>query len=163
MNQQLQKAVSRDNRISQLEEKLDANNDNDSKNDNMKKELHGLLQKRETYEEQYNSASFTQAHLEFKDMHNDAFIQLTKYCEHERQRIIRRSQLSSRSLHQTTTEEETTTDTTTTMGTTARTNNTRTNATPTTTTKLFYLDGPDSRTSLAVIQKGNFTPAQCQL
>mmetsp|Transcript_47700 Transcript_47700/g.53160 ORF Transcript_47700/g.53160 Transcript_47700/m.53160 type:complete len:221 (-) Transcript_47700:566-1228(-) len=77
----------------------------------------------------YNATSFTQAHLEFKDMHNDAFIQLTKYCEHERQRILR----------------------------TRTTNNTPT----TTTTNLFYLDGPDSRTSTAVIQKGNYTPAQC--
>jgi len=166
MNQQLQKAVSRDNRISQLQEKLDANNDTTTTTttNNIKKELHGLLQKRETYEEQYNSASFTQAHLEFKDMHNDAFIQLTKYCEHERQRIIRRSRLLSRSLRQTTDEGKTITATTTPTVTTTRTRTrTRTtNNTPTTTTtNLFYLDGPDSRTSTAVIQKGNYTPAQC--
>uniref|UniRef100_A0A7S2PR69 Uncharacterized protein n=1 Tax=Leptocylindrus danicus TaxID=163516 RepID=A0A7S2PR69_9STRA len=47
-------------------------------------ELQGLLKVRDNFEEQYDPKTFTKEHLEFKAMHNDAFIQLSKYCEDAR-------------------------------------------------------------------------------
>lgn len=90
MKQKLQKSVSREDRISALEIKLKrAESMSDSESvEHMTKaeraELKGLLEKRETFEEQYDPLSFTQEHLEFKAMHNNVFIQLAKYCQEER-------------------------------------------------------------------------------
>jgi len=50
-------------------------------------ELNSLLQVRDNFEEQYDPLTFKKKHLEFKDMHNDVFIQLIRYCEREREQI----------------------------------------------------------------------------
>ena len=51
-------------------------------------ELEGLLKVRDSFEEQYDAMKFTTDHLEFKSMHNDAFINLSKYCQREKNRSI---------------------------------------------------------------------------
>mmetsp|Transcript_10057 Transcript_10057/g.14929 ORF Transcript_10057/g.14929 Transcript_10057/m.14929 type:complete len:407 (+) Transcript_10057:117-1337(+) len=89
--QRLQKEVSRENRISALEMKLKKAERMPNKSESEmymtkaeRSELQGLLKVRDNFEEQYGSMTFTKEHLEFKAMHNDAFIQLSKYCEEER-------------------------------------------------------------------------------
>ena len=47
-------------------------------------ELEGLLRVRENFEEQYDASKFSEYHLKFKDLHNDAFLQLVRYCERNR-------------------------------------------------------------------------------
>ena len=86
MKQRIQKSVSREDRISSLEAKLKYSKsvpDSDTEEYITKAEyaeLQGLLKVRQNFEEQYDPLSFTKEHLEFKEMHNDAFIQLAKYC-----------------------------------------------------------------------------------
>lgn len=90
MKQRLQKAVKREDRISALEAKLkNAETMSASESDEYipkaeRAELLGLLKVRDNFEEQYDPLTFTKEHLEFKAMHNDAFIQLSKFCQHQR-------------------------------------------------------------------------------
>jgi len=84
----LLKSVSREDRISTLEQTLNNNSDDDSAlTKSERAELNGLLKVRDNFEEQYDPLSFTEEHLAFKAMHNDAFIALSRYCEQERNRI----------------------------------------------------------------------------
>lgn len=100
----LEKAVRREDRIAILQQQMLRNNKNDDNNNNSsssithseRQELKGLLETRQTFEEQYNAESFTEKHLQFKATHNDAFIALGRYCERERDRILlRKSDYSS--------------------------------------------------------------------
>jgi hypothetical protein len=104
-------------------------------------ELNGLLKMRGVYEEQYDPKKFTKEHVEFKDMHNDAFIHLARYCERERNKIrINRNneqqQQQQSSLSQSP-------------------------QLPITTTNLFFLDGPDGGTTCALLKRGKFNSNQC--
>ncbi len=90
MKQRLQKEVSRENRISALElklknaERMSTTESEEYVTKAERAELQGLLKVRDNFEEQYDPLTFTKEHLEFKAMHNDAFIQLSKYCEDAR-------------------------------------------------------------------------------
>lgn len=93
MEHRLRRSASREDRISALELKLkNSEAMPESKSFEYmtkaeRKELDGLLEVRNTFEEQYDPLKFTKEHLDFKSMHNDAFIQLSKYCERERNRV----------------------------------------------------------------------------
>lgn len=82
-------------------------------------ELNGLLKTRDAFEEQYDPLTFTEEHVEFKAMHNDAFISLLRYCE----------QYQHQHQHQP--------------------------------INAFFLDGPDSGTINALMDRGNFNAKQC--
>lgn len=90
MKQRLQKESSRENRISALELKLKNAERMPIAESEVymtkaeRAELQGLLKVRGSFEEQYDPKTFTKEHLEFKAMHNDAFIQLSKYCQDAR-------------------------------------------------------------------------------
>jgi len=92
MKHRLLKSVSREDRIVKLEMKLkvaDKMSESESYRFMSKPEraeLKGLLKVRDNFEEQYDPLTFTEDHLKFKAMHNDAFIQLSLYCERERNR-----------------------------------------------------------------------------
>lgn len=47
-------------------------------------ELAGLLKVRENFEEQYDSSTFSDEHVEFKRLHNEAFVALARYCQREK-------------------------------------------------------------------------------
>ena len=49
-------------------------------------ELAGLLKVRENFEEQYDSSTFSDEHVEFKRLHNEAFVALARYCQREKRR-----------------------------------------------------------------------------
>jgi len=93
LKQRLQKSVAREDRISTLElkQKKTQNMSESEAYKYMSKaeraELNGLLKTRDSFEEQYDPLNFTKEHLDFKAMHNDAFIQLIRYCERERQKL----------------------------------------------------------------------------
>ncbi|VEU35288.1 unnamed protein product [Pseudo-nitzschia multistriata] len=112
MDQRLQKAARRDVRISILEAKIaleqqeqqngssnsnevaesitepngnsSTSQDIESVTDAERAELAGLLRVREDFEEQYDPSDFSEEHLNFKDLHNDAFLKLVQYCERNR-------------------------------------------------------------------------------
>mmetsp|Transcript_8566 Transcript_8566/g.18698 ORF Transcript_8566/g.18698 Transcript_8566/m.18698 type:complete len:609 (-) Transcript_8566:1131-2957(-) len=113
MKQRLRKAARREDRILFLEAKIsleeqefssnsnnpttetviteDNNNDDSTVSsetarvtDAERAELEGLLRFRENFEEQYDASGFSDDHLKFKDLHNDAFLQLVRYCERNR-------------------------------------------------------------------------------
>lgn len=160
MNQRVQKAVSAEDRIYVLEAKAKlanqessssnnvvgedvvvADNNNNNSTDMMMTraeyaELNGLLKMRGVYEEQYDPNKFTKEHIEFKDMHNDAFIHLARYCERERIKIRN-----------------------------AIRNNEKQQSSPSPqspiTTNLFFLDGPDGGTTSALLERGKFNSNQC--
>ena len=48
------------------------------------KELEGLLRTRDSFEEQYDPSVFSDEHVAFKKMHNDAFVALARYCHDDR-------------------------------------------------------------------------------
>jgi hypothetical protein len=95
VQQRQKKAATREDRISTLEIKLkrtDSVSISESESAGYMtvaemSELKGLLKVRDSFEEQYDPLVFTEEHLEFKAMHNDAFIALSNYCEKERNRI----------------------------------------------------------------------------
>lgn len=93
MKQRLFKSVSREDRIVKLEMKLkDAANMSESESYEFmpkaeRAELKGLLKVRDHFEEQYDPLTFTEEHLKFKAMHNDVFLQLSRYCQRERNRV----------------------------------------------------------------------------
>jgi len=136
MKQRLQKAVSREDRISCLEFKLkkaEAETDCGSEymTESEKAELKGLRKVRDSFEEQYDPLTFTKDHLEFKAMHNDVFILLCRYCEREHQRLHKKD-------------------------------NAALAADPTAKPiNVFFLDGPDGGTASALIKRGNFDASQC--
>jgi hypothetical protein len=142
MKQRLQKSVNREDRISALEFQLkEAEEKSQSESESLKymsaaerAELKGLLKVRSTFEEQYDPLTFTEEHLEFKAMHNDAFIQLSRYCERERVRSKVNSQETGDLDNDDTSQKS---------------------------TNLFFLDGPDGGTASALIQRGNFKASQC--
>ena len=88
MKQRQYKAASRENRILELESKFDKTKAEES-------ELNGLLKVSQTFEEQYDQALFSKEHLEFKSMHNDAFIKLSHYCQREWRKKEESSQCST--------------------------------------------------------------------
>lgn len=45
------------------------------------RELSGLLLKGKIFEEQYDPSYFSEAHRDFKERHNSAFVSLAKYCQ----------------------------------------------------------------------------------
>ena len=129
------KEISRENRILALEFKLEQAL---SLSEAEHAELNGLRKTRNSYEEQYDPTTFTQEHLEFKGMHNDAFIQLSKYCERERNRSNRlKLQHDSGTFSK--------------------------NGIPDSdeSVNVFFLDGPDGGTALALIKRGGFKASQC--
>ena len=73
----LEKSVRRENRISILES-IDVLSSSE------KAELDGLLRARDNFEEQYSTTSFTPEHVEFKRLHNEAFVALARYCHQDR-------------------------------------------------------------------------------
>jgi len=95
IQQRQKKAATREDRISTLELKLERTESvsiSESESAGYMtaaemSELKGLLKVRDSFEEQYDPLVFTKEHLEFKAMHNDAFIALSNYCEKERNRI----------------------------------------------------------------------------
>mmetsp|Transcript_28855 Transcript_28855/g.35101 ORF Transcript_28855/g.35101 Transcript_28855/m.35101 type:complete len:330 (+) Transcript_28855:265-1254(+) len=90
MKRRLQRNVYREDRISILElkqKRAESGDEEDRMTYAETAELEGLLKARGSYEEQYDPLTFTEEHLEFKAMHNDAFIALSRYCEKERYRI----------------------------------------------------------------------------
>mmetsp|Transcript_28055 Transcript_28055/g.64220 ORF Transcript_28055/g.64220 Transcript_28055/m.64220 type:complete len:398 (-) Transcript_28055:355-1548(-) len=90
MKQRLQKEAKREDRTSALELKLkksETMSQSDSERympKDERAELEGLLKVRDTFAEQYNPETFTKEHLDFKAMHNDAFIGLSKFCQNTR-------------------------------------------------------------------------------
>ena len=132
--QRLQKAVSREDRISVLELKMkrtlaSVGRGEDPLTAAEKAELDGLLKVRSNFEEQYDPLTFTAEHLEFKAMHNDAFIALSRYCERDRHRMVPENRGSEKYEQKP--------------------------------INLFFLDGPDGGTTSAMIDRGNFEPEQC--
>jgi hypothetical protein len=109
-------------------------------------ELNGLLKVRGVFEEQYDPNTFTKEHVEFKDMHNDAFIQLARYCERERNKIrINRNNNEQQQQQQSSSSSQS-----------------QSPQLPiTTTTNLFFLDGPDGGTTSALLKRGKFNSNQC--
>ena len=137
--QRIRKSVLRDNRIAILEVKLiEQENVGGSTNTDTiifaaeLAELHELRKDRAEFQEQYDPITFTEGHLEFKRMHNDALIALSRYCQMERDRLHR-----SYSYNYATEKGE---------------------ADP---INIFFLDGPDGGTANALIDRGNFDPSQC--
>lgn len=150
MNQRLRKAASREDRISYLEIKSKSTSKTIESNspilitENERKELNGLYNSRESYEEQYNPEQFNQHHMEFKDMHNDAFIALTIYCENERRRT-RKSRSTSRCTNRLINNSDDNDD-----------DDDDTN------TAMFYLDGPDGGTTKRILKHDhNIDSSQC--
>eukprot|EP00551_Chaetoceros_affinis_P007347 CAMPEP_0203675212 /NCGR_PEP_ID=MMETSP0090-20130426/19542_1 /ASSEMBLY_ACC=CAM_ASM_001088 /TAXON_ID=426623 /ORGANISM="Chaetoceros affinis, Strain CCMP159" /LENGTH=412 /DNA_ID=CAMNT_0050541337 /DNA_START=118 /DNA_END=1353 /DNA_ORIENTATION=- len=150
--QRLEKSVRREERISILEEKANANakerdEQQQQQQDYLTKaemaELQGLLKVREHFEEQYDPVSFTKEHLDFKSMHNDVLIALTRYCEKERATII----CCDDDEEEQEQEQESSTN--------------KPTSTAAATTNIFFLDGPDGGTATALIDRGNFHPQQC--
>lgn len=128
-HQQWLKNVAREERIAILEE-----SSSDQLTPNQQAELNGLREKTSSFEEQYDASSFSEDHIAFKDLHNQAFFALAKYC-------------SSYS---------------------ASINNSNDRKLPASPINLFYLDGPDAKTTKALLEKsgvadGNFviSPRQC--
>lgn len=132
----IEKAARREDRISQLEKRIhdDVNNSSSSNrlSDSERAELEGLLRTRENFEEQYNAETFTAEHVEFKRLHNEAFAALARFCQQDRNR---RSSTAANN------EEE----------------NNHYSKDP----NVFYLDGPDTATSSALIEKHGFDPSCC--
>ncbi|KAL7548922.1 hypothetical protein ACHAWF_012185 [Thalassiosira exigua] len=52
--------------------------------DAQRKELDGLLRRRDSFEEQYDPTAFTEEHAEFKRIHNSAFVALARFCQRDR-------------------------------------------------------------------------------
>eukprot|EP00581_Thalassiosira_minuscula_P015156 CAMPEP_0183713674 /NCGR_PEP_ID=MMETSP0737-20130205/8448_1 /TAXON_ID=385413 /ORGANISM="Thalassiosira miniscula, Strain CCMP1093" /LENGTH=383 /DNA_ID=CAMNT_0025942493 /DNA_START=382 /DNA_END=1533 /DNA_ORIENTATION=+ len=84
----LEKTARREERIHTLEERRGSSTSGSGSRNSLSEaemaELEGLLRAREEFEEQYDPSLFTQEHLDYKSMHNDALIALTRYCERER-------------------------------------------------------------------------------
>ena len=84
----VQKSVSRENRVASLEKKLNDTIEGRANaqpiSDSERAELNGLLKVTQKFEEQYDPLTFTEEHLEFKQMHNDVFIALSQYCQQKR-------------------------------------------------------------------------------
>ena len=74
----LEQSVRRENRITVLESSIDILSSSE------KAELDGLLIARDNLEEQYDVSSFTSEHVEFKRLHNEAFVALARYCHQDR-------------------------------------------------------------------------------
>ena len=146
--QRLEKDVRREERISMLEMKLkngnsfdvtdsdgdDNGNDGCGLSPSEMAKLNGLLKVRDNFEEQYDPLSFTKEHVEFKALHNDAFIALARYCEQQR---ISCTQAKNGKGPNDTAEIE---------------------VEP---MNVFFLDGSDAGTTSALINCGNFLPNQC--
>jgi len=130
----MEKAARRENRIAQLEI-MDSGSDNNSNNgltDSERAELEGLIRTRENFEEQYDANNFSEEHVEFKRLHNEAFAALARFCQSDRER---RSVSSA----------------------VAAVDDNEESKDP----NVFYLDGPDTATSLALIDKHGFDPSCC--
>lgn len=123
----IEKAARRENRISQLEIMDDGINSN-GLSDSERAELEGLLRTRENFEEQYDADTFSAEHVEFKRLHNEAFVALARFCQQDRNRRSATAYAADN-------------------------NNTCPN--------VFYLDGPDTATSVALIEKHGFDPSCC--
>lgn len=127
----MEKAARRENRIAQLEI-IDTGSDNSNNNgltDSERAELEGLLRTRENFEEQYDAENFSEEHVEFKRLHNEAFVALARFCQSDRNRRGISSAAAAADE----------------------------NKDP----NVFYLDGPDTATSLALIDKHGFDPSCC--
>jgi len=86
IKQQNEKASGRENRIAILIEKQ--NHPIEELSEAEKKELKGLFNIQQKFEDRYDPLTFTTEHLAFKKMHNDVFISLSKYCQKERNRRV---------------------------------------------------------------------------
>ena len=125
----LERAARRENRIAQLEI-MDSDGSSSELNDSERAELEGLLRTRENFEEQYDADTFSEEHVEFKRLHNEAFAALARFCQHDRNR---RSTSSASAAADNESKDP----------------------------NVFYLDGPDTATSLALIDKHGFDPSCC--
>ena len=74
----MEQSVRRENRITILESSIDVLSTSE------RAELDGLLIARDNFEEQYSTTSFTSEHVEFKRLHNEAFVALARYCHQDR-------------------------------------------------------------------------------
>ncbi|KAK1740223.1 hypothetical protein QTG54_009173 [Skeletonema marinoi] len=87
----LERAARRENRIAQLEimdsdGSSSSDNSNNGLTDSERAELEGLLRTRENFEEQYHADTFSEEHVEFKRLHNEAFAALARFCQQDRNR-----------------------------------------------------------------------------
>lgn len=130
----LDKSIRRETRISILED-ININ----ARSDAQQAELNGLLLARDNFEEQYDASTFTTEHIEFKRLHNEAFVALAKYCQRDRE---------ERKHYDATTEDVSSKDNTPTSKDVKDPN-------------VFYLDGPDAATSSILIEKHGFNPKSC--
>jgi len=131
----LERAARRENRIAQLEimdsdGSSSSDNSNNGLTDSERAELEGLLRTRENFEEQYDADTFSEEHVEFKRLHNEAFAALARFCQQDRNR---RSTASAADAADNDSKDP----------------------------NVFYLDGPDTATSLALIDKHGFDPSCC--
>ena len=135
----MEKAARRENRIAQLQildnsddgnsdnSSSSSNNNNNGLTDSERAELEGLLRTRENFEEQYDADNFSEEHIEFKRLHNEAFVALARFCQRDRNRQNIGSTIDAAA----------------------------------TDANVFYLDGPDTATTLALIDKHGFDPSRC--
>ena len=150
LKKRLKKAVQRENRIAALESLAStADCDRGVKLTNSQQlELKGLLEARNTFEEQYDPMKFTKEHLKFKASHNDAFIALSRYCEKEWHRVDDDGRFDDdRSL----------------PGDGVINNVKSQHGEPPAARDInvFFLDGPDGGTASALINRGDFHASQC--
>ncbi|KAL7435833.1 hypothetical protein ACHAXM_004876 [Skeletonema potamos] len=147
----IEKAARRENRISQLENMLSDdvknNNHNSSSSanglsDSERAELEGLLRTRENFEEQYNAETFTAEHVEFKRLHNEAFAALARFCQRDRHRRSIAAAAGGGGGGGSDDDHE---------------ENNDYSKDP----NVFYLDGPDTATSSALIEQHGFDPSCC--
>jgi len=147
-----EKAARRENRIDALESRAAAASDADADDaadidalsDAERSELEGLLRVRENFEEQYAPESFSEDHVEFKRMHNEAFVALARFCQRDRQRRTR-----TRTRRTTATAAGGDADGITEYDDDDEDPN------------VFYLDGPDMATSATLIDAHGFDPSRC--
>eukprot|EP00580_Thalassiosira_gravida_P011347 CAMPEP_0201631598 /NCGR_PEP_ID=MMETSP0493-20130528/5523_1 /ASSEMBLY_ACC=CAM_ASM_000838 /TAXON_ID=420259 /ORGANISM="Thalassiosira gravida, Strain GMp14c1" /LENGTH=423 /DNA_ID=CAMNT_0048102961 /DNA_START=77 /DNA_END=1348 /DNA_ORIENTATION=- len=110
-----------------------------SLSDAQRKELEGLLRTRDTFEEQYDPSTFTKSHVEFKRLHNDAFVALARFCQRDR-RGEREQYDDHDPDHNDGDDDE---------------DDVKDDG-----PNVFYLDGPDGATSSA-LEKAGFHPSRC--
>jgi hypothetical protein len=86
MKQRIYQSTGRESRISALE--LQQRNDPQSWTDAKQAELNGILRVSSTFEEPYDETSFGDDHVDFKRLHNEAFLALIRYCEERRKEKV---------------------------------------------------------------------------
>ena len=133
----LEKATRRENRIYHLENSIEPNALSDAE----RAELEGLLKARENFEEQYSANGFSEEHIEFKRLHNEAFVALARFCQRERKRKRKMSHSTGDVRDGGDGDDDTYYEET--------------------DPNVFYLDGPDAATSTVLIENHGFDPSCC--